>query len=172
MLGPGLLRRYSASIQMRYMSVRACRRPTLCPSRRGCLPSFCGLRSTEPQDPVPRAAASTADPAPTPAAAHSTRSSATRSKGSACFTPSPQRISSAELARKWDNVTWTEIHSYPCPKPEPPLPSELARESGSGSPVIRRARVSLCREMLELPMGGLDDGRAWKVRKLECGTRP
>jgi len=74
--------------------------------------------------------------------------------------------------RKWDNVTWTEIHSYPCPKPEPPFPSELARESGSGSPVIRRARVSLCREMLELPMGGLDDGRAWKVRKLECETRP
>jgi hypothetical protein len=27
---------------MRYMSVRACRRPTLCPSRRGCLPSFAG----------------------------------------------------------------------------------------------------------------------------------
>ena len=74
--------------------------------------------------------------------------------------------------RKWDNVTWTEIHSYPCPNPEPPFPSELERESGSGSPVIRRARVSLCREMLELPMGGLDDGRAWKVRKLECGTRP
>jgi len=52
------------------------------------------------------------------------------------------------------------------------FPSEPARESGVGSPVIRRARVSLYREMLELPMGGLDDGRAWRVRKLECGTRP
>jgi hypothetical protein len=171
-LGPGLLRRYSASIPMRYMSVHACRRPTSCPSRRGCLPSLCGLRSTGPQDPVHRAAASTADPAPTPAAAHSTRSSATDPKAPPASHPHHSESPAPNWPRKWDNVTWTEIHSYPCPKPEPPLPSELARESGSGSPVIRRARVSLRREMLELPMGGLDDGRAWKVRKLEGGTRP
>jgi len=67
------------------------------------------------------------------------------------------------------NVTWAEIH---LPVSEKPGPLSFRRESGSGSPVIRRAGVSLCREMLELPMGGLDDGRAWKVRKLECGTRP
>jgi hypothetical protein len=107
-----------------------------------------------------------------PAAAHSTRSSATDPKAPPASQPSPQRICSAELAKEMGQRHLDRNPLLPVSESGATFPSELARESGSGSPVIRRARVSLCREMLELPMGGLDDGRAWKVRKLECGTRP